>query len=248
MDPSRFPWLRAPSVDSEYALDELQLLAPLLPGKIAAIGRNYAAHAAELGNKVPTRPLLFLKAPSSVIGPGDPILLPPDSQRVEHEAELAIVIGRTCRHVHPDDAESVIAGYTILNDVTARDLQRADGQFARGKGFDSFCPVGPWVETELDWRDIAVRCRVWDADGDESLRQDGRTAQMIFDVPTLVAAVSRVMTLHPGDLIATGTPSGVGPLRDGGVVEVEVEGIGRLRNPVLRDEGVPAMPAPIAQS
>jgi len=242
------PWLFEPSIESAGALADYRLLAPVVPGKIVAIGRNYAAHAAELGNSVPSRPLIFLKAPSSVIGPADPILLPPDSQRVEHEAELAVVISRVCRHVRPSDAFSVIGGYTVLNDVTARDLQRADGQFARGKGFDSFCPIGPWVETQLDPSDLRVSCEVWSPAGDHELRQDGRTTQMVFDVATLVATASRVMTLHPGDVIATGTPEGVGPLCEGDEVGVSVEGIGMLKNPVRCEAGVPAMPAPIAQS
>ena len=197
---------------------------------------------------MPKRPLLFLKATSSVIGPGDVVWLPPDSGRVEHEAELAVVIGETCRHVAPKDAAAVIGGFTILNDVTARDLQRADGQFARGKGFDSVCPIGPWVETELDWSDLRITCSVLSSGGDRELRQDGRTSQMIFDIPTLVATVSRVMTLQPGDVIATGTPAGVSPLRPGDKVEVSVEGIGSLSNPVRRDEMVPNFSAPIAQS
>lgn len=224
----------------------VQLLAPVQPSKVVAIGRNYAAHAEELGNAVPERPLIFLKAPSSVVGPGSTILLPPDSERVEHEAELGVVIGARCRHVDPARFADVVAGYTVVLDVTARDLQRSDKQFARGKGFDTFCPIGPWLETELDHRDVEVSCRVR-TEGVEELRQRGRTTAMIFDIPTLVATVSRVMTLLPGDVIATGTPEGVGPLRHGDEVVASVEGIGELRCPVRNDLEVPDRDVPIRQ-
>ncbi len=234
---ARLPGVEDPPLEEVVA--GARLLAPVVPSKVVAIGRNYAAHAAELGNRVPSRPLVLLKAPSSVIGPGEPILLPPDSDRVEHEAELGVVIGARCRHVDPERFAEVVAGYTVVLDVTARDLQRSDGQFARGKGFDTFCPIGPWVETALDPRDVRVTCRV----GDE-LRQDGRTTAMIFDVPALVATVSRVMTLLPGDVIATGRPEGVGPLVEGDVVTAAVEGIGALRCPVRADDEAPeAAPA-----
>jgi 2-keto-4-pentenoate hydratase/2-oxohepta-3-ene-1,7-dioic acid hydratase in catechol pathway len=233
------PWLADLPLEEEQSLASLRLLAPVTPSKVVAIGRNYAAHAAELGNEVPERPLIFLKAPSSIVGPGESILLPPDSARVEHEAELAVVIGRRCRHVQPSDALSYVAGYTVLNDVTARDLQRADGQFARAKGFDTFCPIGPWVETNLDPSNLRVWCSVRRAGGEAELRQDGRTPQMVFDVRTLVAAVSRVMTLQAGDVIATGTPEGVGLLRDGDEVVVGVDGIGALLNPVVCDPDAP---------
>jgi 2-keto-4-pentenoate hydratase/2-oxohepta-3-ene-1,7-dioic acid hydratase in catechol pathway len=231
-------WLSEPSLEQEEPLDRLQLLAPVTPSKVVAIGRNYAAHAAELGNDVPERPLIFLKAPSSIVGPEASILLPPDSVRVEHEAELAVVIGRRCRHARPDEALSFVAGYTVLNDVTARDLQRADGQFARAKGFDSFCPIGPWVETSLNPDDLRVWCRVNTSDGRSEVRQDGRTTEMVFGVQALIVAVSRVMTLEVGDVIATGTPEGVGPLLDGDRVVVGVEGIGELSNPVRFDPEV----------
>ncbi len=232
-----------PPLEASVALADCRLLAPVTPSKVVAIGRNYAAHAAELGNKVPKRPLIFLKAPSSVCGPGDTILVPPDSDRVEHEAELGVVIGTRCRHVDPADFADVVAGYTIVLDVTARDLQRSDGQFARGKGFDTFCPIGPWMETELDPFDVEVSCEVSGAP-----RQRGRTTAMIFDVPTLIATVSRVMTLHPGDVIATGTPEGVGPLVDGDVVVATVEGIGALSCPVKDDGQVPEREPPISQA
>ncbi len=221
------PWAGREVGEVVASLTEVQLLPPVRPGKIVAVGRNYAAHAAEMGNEVPTAPLLFLKAPSSVIGPGEPILLPPQSAEVHHEAELAVVLGHRCRDLAPQEAAGVILGYTCANDVTARDLQRRDGQWARAKSFDTFCPLGPWIETDLDPTDVAVRCWV-----NGELRQEGRTAQMVFPVLELVAYVSQMMTLEPGDVILTGTPAGVGPLQAGDRVVVEVEGIGRLENPV----------------
>jgi 2-keto-4-pentenoate hydratase/2-oxohepta-3-ene-1,7-dioic acid hydratase in catechol pathway len=232
------PGIDDPALEREQPLSLANLEAPVHPSKVVAIGRNYRAHAAELDNVVPERPLIFLKAPSSVIGPGKRILLPPDSQRVEHEAELGVVIGRRCRHVLEQDFTSVIAGYVALNDVTARDLQKSDGQFARGKGFDTFCPIGPWLETDLDPFDVEVTCRV-----NGEVRQLGRTSQMVFSVPVLVAAISRVMTLLPGDIIATGTPSGVSRLYDGDVVEVEIEGLGVLQSHVRHDEQAPGLPS-----
>lgn len=245
---ARLAGLDDPPLERPVDLADVRLLAPVRPCKIVAIGRNYAAHAAELGHKVPSRPMMFMKAPSSVIGHGDAVLLPPDSQRVEHEVELAVVIGRRCRHVPPERFADVVAGYSVLVDVTARDLQRSDGQFARGKGFDTFCPVGPWLETDLDPADVGLRLDVVHADGAVERRQDGRTASMIFDVPTLVAVASRVMTLEPGDVIATGTPEGVGPLRDGDRVNAWIEGIGTLSCPVRADDGVPELPPPISQA
>ena len=221
-------------LEDEIAFSSANLEVPVRPSKVVAIGRNYGAHAAELNNEVPERPLIFLKAPSSIIGPGQRILLPPDSHRVEHEAELGIVIGRRCRHVLPEDFAAVVAGYVAVNDVTARDLQKSDGQFARGKGFDTFCPIGPWMETELNPLDVEVICRV-----NGELRQQGRTSQMVFPIPTLVAAISRVMTLLPGDVIATGTPSGVSRLYQGDIVQVEIEGLGVLENHVRNDEEAP---------
>jgi len=229
------PGIDDPELDQEVLLSPANLCVPVRPSKVVAIGRNYHAHAAELDNKVPDRPLIFLKAPSCVVGPGERILLPPDSSQVEHEAELGVVIGTRCRHVPVEKFASVVAGYVALNDVTARDLQKRDGQFARGKGFDTFCPVGPWLETTLDPTDVEVICRV-----NGSVRQQGRTSQMVFDVPVLVATISRIMTLYPGDIIATGTPAGVSRLDDGDVVEVEIEGIGILKNTVRADSEVPA--------
>jgi 2-keto-4-pentenoate hydratase/2-oxohepta-3-ene-1,7-dioic acid hydratase in catechol pathway len=199
---------------------------PNQPTKIVCVGRNYAAHARELGNDVPERPLLFLKPVSSLIGDGDAIELPADSQRVEHEAEIGVLIGRRCRHVDEAAALERIAGFLPLNDVTARDLQKLDVQFTRAKGFDTFCPAGaPGIAP--DWRELEVIGRV---NGD--VRQHGRARDMVFGIPALIAYISRIMTLVPGDIIATGTPEGVGPLAAGDVVEVEIPGIGTVRNPV----------------
>jgi len=197
------------------------------PSKIVCVGRNYVAHAREMGNEVPAAPMLFLKPPSAVIGPGDPIVLPPQSAQVEHEAEIGVVIGRRIRRVSPDEAIAAIRGFTCANDVTARDLQKTDGQWGRAKGFDSFCPAGPIVAEGLDWRTLEVIGRV---NGEE--RQRGRSAEMHFSIPVLVSFISEAMTLEPGDLILTGTPAGVGPLRHGDLVEVEIPGVGVLRNPV----------------
>jgi 2-keto-4-pentenoate hydratase/2-oxohepta-3-ene-1,7-dioic acid hydratase in catechol pathway len=214
--------------EASVKLAAAHLLAPVAPSKIVCVGRNYREHAAELGNEMPAEPLLFLKAPSSIIRDGDPIELPRQSQRVEHEGELGVVIGRRCRSLGEDeDPLAYVLGYTCLNDVTARDIQRKDVQFTRGKSFDTFCPVGPHISTGLDPSDLSVQTRV-----NGEVRQDGRTSAMAFPVPSLIRYISLVMTLEPGDLIATGTPAGVAPLRDGDVVEVEVEGVGVLRNPV----------------
>ena len=210
--------------------DAVRLLAPVIPrSKIVGVGRNYADHAAELGNEVPSTPLLFLKPNTSVIGPDDPIVLPEWSQRVEHEAELAIVIGKVTKDVSPDRALDHVFGFTAANDVTARDIQRTDDQWTRAKGFDGSCPIGPWIVPGLDTEDLQVAARV-----NGETRQDGRTSQMVFDAAFLVSYVSEVFTLLPGDVILTGTPAGVGPITDRDVVEVEVEDIGVLRNPVLR--------------
>lgn len=199
------------------------------PSKIVCVGRNYADHAAELGNEVPKEPLLFLKAPSAVIRNGENIVIPPQSQQVEHEGELAVIIGKTCKNLgDSDDVSEFIRGYTCLNDVTARDLQKKDGQFARAKSFDTFCPIGPHIETELDVRDIRLVTRV-----NSEIRQDGRTPQMVFGVDFLIRYISNMMTLLPGDVIATGTPSGVSKMNSGDVCEVEIEGIGTLKNRVI---------------
>ena len=197
------------------------------PSKIVCVGRNYADHAKELGNEVPAAPLLFLKPPSAMIGTGEVIVLPPASSRVEFEAEIGVVVGRRMHHVAAEEAERWIQGFVCLNDVTARDLQKSDGQWSRAKGFDTFCPVGPRIAEGLDWRELEVIGRV---NGQE--RQRGLSAQMVFSIPFLLAYISEIMTLEPGDLVATGTPAGVGPLAPGDVVEVEIPGVGILRNPV----------------
>jgi 2-keto-4-pentenoate hydratase/2-oxohepta-3-ene-1,7-dioic acid hydratase in catechol pathway len=202
---------------------ESELRAPVRPSKIVCIGRNYAAHAKEMGNDVPAEPLLFLKPPSSLIGPGEAIVLRAESEKVEHEGELAVVIGKRAARVSRDEALSYVLGYTCANDVTARDLQKKDGQWSRAKGFDTFCPVGPWIETDLEPSDLSIQCLV-----DGVVRQDGRTSLMMFDVPALIAYVSRAFTLEPGDLILTGTPAGVGPLEPGNRVTVAIEKIGEL--------------------
>jgi 2-keto-4-pentenoate hydratase/2-oxohepta-3-ene-1,7-dioic acid hydratase in catechol pathway len=215
--------------DQEHKLADVRLLAPVIPrSKVVGIGRNYAAHAAELGNEVPEEPLMFLKPNTSVIGPGDPIFYPRQSKNVHYEGELAVVVSRICRDVPAEKAKDVIYGYTVGNDVTARDLQKSDVQFTRGKSFDSFCPLGPWIETELDTGDLRVTTHL---NGD--LVQEGSTKDLIFDVATLVAHVTSVMTLLPGDVILTGTPEGVGPMNPGDEVEVAVAGIGTLTNKVV---------------
>ncbi len=207
---------------------ETSPLAPVKPSKIVCVGRNYAAHAEELGNSVPTEPMLFLKAPSSIIGDGDAIQIPTVSKRVEHEAELGIVIGRQCKQIlQIEDPFDYIYGYTCVNDVTARDVQRNDIQFTRAKSFDTFCPIGPCIETVFSPIDKRVRSRV-----NGNLKQDGNTDDMIFDIPFLLRYISMQMTLYPGDLIATGTPSGVSSLAKGDICEIEIEGIGNLRNPL----------------
>ena len=222
------PWTAWSQGPRSWRTVDVRLLAPVDPGKIVCVGRNYAAHAAERGNEVPKEPLIFLKPPSAVVGPEEPIVLTPYSQNVEHEGELALVVGRRCSHLaDSDDALSYLLGYTCLNDVSARDIQKSDGQFTRAKGFDTFCPVGPHIAAELNPLDVLVETRV-----NGALRQSGRTSLMVYPVPFLVRWISRMMTLYPGDLIATGTPAGVGPLVAGDIVEVSVEGVGVLRNPV----------------
>jgi 2-keto-4-pentenoate hydratase/2-oxohepta-3-ene-1,7-dioic acid hydratase in catechol pathway len=217
-----------------WALADVRLLSPILPSKVVCVGRNYADHAAEHGAEVPAEPLIFLKPSTSVIGPQDAIKLPPQSRQVEHEAELAVVIGPPgARRADRASAEKAIFGYACANDVTARDLQRSDGQWTRAKGFDSFCPLGPWIVTGLDVSDLEVRCEVGSDPEAMEVRQLGRTKDMVFDAPTLVSYISHVMTLLPGDVILTGTPGGVGPLVDGDTVSVRIEGIGELVNPVL---------------
>jgi 2-keto-4-pentenoate hydratase/2-oxohepta-3-ene-1,7-dioic acid hydratase in catechol pathway len=222
------PWKEWKMALRSFPLKDCRLAAPVLPSKIVCVGRNYAAHAAEFGHEMPKEPMIFLKPPSSVIGPGESIMLPKYSQRVEHEAELGLVIGKACAHLKDDeDPLSYLLGYTCINDVTARDLQKSDVQFTRAKGFDTFCPVGPHIETELDPHDVLVEAHV-----NGTQKQSGSTSLMAFPVAFLVRWISRMMTLVPGDLIATGTPAGVGALVAGDTVEVSVAGIGMLRNPV----------------
>ena len=211
----------------QFAADEIKLLAPCRPSKIVAIGLNYHSHAAELGYDLPRTPLIFLKPPSAVIGPVDCIVYPPLSAQVDFEGELGVVIGKKVRCIAPKDAAGCILGYTCFNDVTARDLQKEDGQWARAKGFDTFAAVGPIIETELDAGALKIETRL-----NGVVRQSGNTADLIFKVPELVSAVSQVMTLFPGDIIATGTPGGIGAMQPGDVVQVTIEGIGTLENTV----------------
>jgi 2-keto-4-pentenoate hydratase/2-oxohepta-3-ene-1,7-dioic acid hydratase in catechol pathway len=202
-----------------------QLLPPAAPGKIIAVGRNYLDHAKELGNEAPSEPIIFLKPPSALLAPNGTIVRPPQSQRVDFEGELAVVIGKRARNVPAQKWRDFVLGFTCANDITARDLQKKDVQFTRGKGFDTFCPIGPCIETELDPSDLAVTTRV-----NGQVKQNGRTSMMLFSCDVLVEFITAVMTLEPGDVILTGTPAGVGPLAPGDVVEVEIEGIGTLRN------------------
>jgi 2-keto-4-pentenoate hydratase/2-oxohepta-3-ene-1,7-dioic acid hydratase in catechol pathway len=234
------PFGRISFTGARYAQADVRLLSPILPSKVVCVGKNYAAHIAEMNTgDAPKEPLLFLKPSTAVIGPGDAIRIPPGSTNVHHEAELAVVIGaRGARHVTPEQATASIFGYTIGNDVTERDMQKSDGQWTRAKGFDSFCPIGPWIETDLpglglDPADLQVACTV-----DDEPRQKGRTSQLIFDVPTLISYISQVMTLLPGDVVLTGTPSGVGPIRPGQRVDVTIEGLGTLSNTVAAVEPV----------
>jgi 2-keto-4-pentenoate hydratase/2-oxohepta-3-ene-1,7-dioic acid hydratase in catechol pathway len=209
------------------ALCDVLLLAPVLPSKLVCVGKNYAAHAAEFGMQVPEEPLLFLKPSTAVIGPGDPIRLLPISRRVDYEGELAVVIGRLARGVRTEDAFKYILGYTCANDVTLRDLQKTDDQWARAKGFDGSAPIGPWIETDLDPNDVIVRTRL-----NGEIRQQASTSEMVFGVATLIEYITVFMTLLPGDILLTGTPEGVGTLSDKDVVEIEVDGVGVLRNEV----------------
>lgn len=226
------PWERWAPTDETFARDQVRLLAPVTPSKIVGIGRNYHDHIQEMGYAIPERPSIFLKPPSAMIGPGDDLVLPSASvtDEVHHEAELAVVIGTTMHHVPPEDALSHVYGWTGANDVSARDLQRQDGNPLRGKAFDTFCPLGPWIETDLDVvGGIGVRCFV-----DGELRQDGSTEGLVFDVPTLLSTLSGIMTLVPGDVVLTGSPGGSRDLRPGNRVRVEIEGIGSLENRVVR--------------
>jgi 2-keto-4-pentenoate hydratase/2-oxohepta-3-ene-1,7-dioic acid hydratase in catechol pathway len=217
---------------SRYPLADVRLLAPVLPSKVVAIGKNYADHAREMGGEPPDDPVIFLKPSTAVVGPREPIVYPAEiSERVDFEGELAVVIGRLCRHVPPARVPEVIFGYTCANDVTARDLQAKDGQWARAKGFDTFCPLGPWIETDVDPADLELTTVV-----NGEIRQNSRTSLLLHDVPALVAYVSAVMTLLPGDVLLTGTPAGVGSVKDGDEVSVTVEGIGTLTNGVVTSD------------
>lgn len=222
-------------LEADFPLSSVRLLAPVLPEKIICIGRNYAEHAHEQQAEVPEIPLIFLKPPSAVIGPNDTILLPPQSQRVEHEGELVVVIGKTGRWISAERAPEFIYGYTLGIDVTARDLQRRDAQWTRGKGFDTFCPLGPWIDTEFDPADAMLTTHV-----NDELRQMASTRDMLFPVRQLIAFISSVMTLNPGDIIMTGTPAGVGLLTPGDTVKVAIEGLGSLVNRVAADTRHPS--------
>ena len=227
------PTDKAEKLESAIALEAARVLMPLpIVSKILCVGRNYREHAQELGNEVPSSPLIFSKPPSSLLAPMGEIRRPAISERVDFEGELGVVIGRTCRHLGEDeDVRDYILGYTCMNDVTARDLQKKDNQWTRAKGFDTFCPVGPVIATDIDpWQGVRVETKV-----NGSVRQQGTTADFIFSLDVIIRYISQVMTLMPGDLIATGTPSGVGPLQAGDVVEISVEGVGTLRNPVVND-------------
>ena len=208
-----------------YSPEEVCFLAPVQPGKVVCIGKNYLDHAKEFDSQVPSEPLIFMKPSTAVIGPGNAIVYPSFATRVDYEGELAIVIGKRCRNVRAEEFADVVLGYTCLNDVTERDIQRKDGQWTRGKSFDTFCPIGPWIETELDPSDLRIRTRL-----NGELRQDSRTSKLIFSLGRIVAHITACMTLLPGDVIATGTPENVGPMHPGDVIEVEIEGIGTLRN------------------
>ncbi|HBG74483.1 MAG: 2-hydroxyhepta-2,4-diene-1,7-dioate isomerase [Chloroflexi bacterium GWB2_49_20] len=217
-------------MEAEIPLNEVRLLAPVQPSKIICVGHNYKEHIKEREVETPKLPLLFFKPPSSIINPGDTIKLPPQSARVDHEAELVAVVGKRGRHITAESARDFIYGYTIGNDVTARDLQKMDGQWTRGKGFDTFCPFGPWIDTEFDASDALITCKV-----SGQPRQMGSTRDLIFNVDAMVAFISSVMTLEPGDLIFTGTPAGIGPLVAGDEVVIEIEGLGKLSNPVAAE-------------
>ncbi len=220
-------------LEADIPLERVTLLAPVEPSKVLAVGRNYPEHAREHDAEIPEIPLIFSKPSTAVIGPNQTIILPPQSQRIEHEAELAVVIARKGRWIKLDEVRDHILGYTTANDVTARDLQNRDGQWTRAKGFDTFCPLGPWIETDLDPADVLITCRV-----NNELRQMASTREMVFNIPQLIVYISSFMTLEAGDVILSGTPAGVGPLLPGDQVEVEIEGIGKLVNPVAADEHI----------
>lgn len=229
------PWEGAQRVDDSYALEEVTLRAPVEPSKIVCIGLNYHAHvaASQSADNAPGQPLIFLKPPSSVIGPGEAIVHTAQSERVDYEAELGVVIGRTAKNVSREEADEYILGLTCVNDVTARDLQKKDGQWSRAKGFDTFCPVGPWIIAGVDYSDVLVEGIL-----NGEVKQSGRTSLMIFDIPYLISYVSSIMTLCPGDLISTGTPAGIAPMKPGDEIEVRIENVGSLKNPIVAPEVV----------
>lgn len=227
------PYQEHRRLDPVLDLNKVKLLPPVLPSKIIGVGRNYSEHAREQGGDIPEYPLLFMKPVSALIGFGSEIVLPPQSQQVEHEAELAIIIGKMGRWIRPQNASRHILGYSIANDLTARDLQSRDGQWTRAKGFDTFCPLGPWIETELEVSDKLITCRV-----NGGLRQMASTREMIFPIDQLVAYISSVMTLLPGDVILTGTPAGVNALAPGDEVEITIDGLGTLKNPVRSESRI----------
>ena len=223
-------YLRIELTGTVHDIDDVRLLAPVIPrSKVIGIGRNYADHAKEMGGEAPAEPLMLLVPNTAVVGPGDPVVMPPQTSEVGYEGELAVVIGRMCKDLEPEDALSAVFGYTVANDVTARDLQRGDGQWARAKGFDTFCPLGPWIETDLDPTGLSLVTR-----RDGEVVQDGTTADMVHGVAAVISHASKAFTLLPGDVILTGTPAGVGPVESGQRVAVEVEGIGVLENPFVR--------------
>lgn len=216
--------------DDRFSIDDVRLLAPVIPrSKVVCVGKNYADHAAEMGGEVPSEPIIFIKPNTSVIGPNEIIQWPSTSERIDHEAELAVVISKICKEVPKEKAQDVIFGYTLANDVTARDLQKKDGQWSRAKGFDTFCPLGPWIDTDFKPGSQLVTAHV-----DGELKQSAPLSDMVFDVPFIIEFVTKVMTLLPGDVILTGTPSGIGPMNAGGEVVVSIEGLGSLRNRVSK--------------
>jgi len=221
------PWFGLAATTDVFNFVDVTLKAPVEPSKIICIGLNYHAHveASQSAHKAPERPLIFLKPPSAIVGPNEKIVHPPQSQRVDYEAELGVVIGKQVRNVTIDRAVEAVFGLTCVNDVTARDLQKMDGQWSRAKGFDTFCPVGPWVVTAVDWKDLLVEGVL-----NGEVKQSGRTSQMIFNIPTLISFISSIMTLYPGDLISTGTPSGIAPMKTGDTIEVRIEQVGSLIN------------------
>ncbi len=223
------PWLGETNQGARVALNEVSLEAPIQPSKIVCIGLNYHAHvkASFSADEAPEKPLIFLKPPSSIIGPGEKIIHTDQAERVDYEAELGVVIGKTAKNVSVKDAEKYIFGFTCVNDVTARDLQKKDGQWSRAKGFDTFCPVGPWIVTDINWKDVLVEGIL-----NGEVRQSGRTSLMIFDIPFLISYISSIMTLNPGDLVSTGTPAGIAPMKPGDEIEVRVEQVGSLKNVV----------------